>query len=164
MAPKLHERKNDTMEIKGERPGTRESGSSWWKLSNERGQTYVEFALIVPCFLILLFSIMWLSLAVYSYNYVSYGAREGSRYAAVHGADSKQPVTTASAVTAFVQNKTLGLNTSKLTVSTTWTPAATPGKLGGTVQVQVQYQFQVSIPFMPSVTLPLSSTSKMTIS
>jgi Flp pilus assembly protein TadG len=152
------------IELKGGRPGTGEDRGGWRKPSNERGQTYVEFALIAPCFLLLLFSIMWLSLAVYSYNYVSYGAREGSRYAAVHGADSKQPVTTASAVTSFVQNKTPGLNTSKLTVNTTWTPAATPGKLGGTVQVQVQYQFQVSIPFMSSVTLPLTSTSKMTIS
>ena len=152
------------IELKGERPGTREGRSGWRKPSNERGQTYVEFALIVPCFLILLFSIMWLSLAVYSYNYVSYGAREGSRYAAVHGADSKQPVTTASAVTTFVQNKTPGLNTSNLTVSTTWTPAGTPGKVGGTVQVQVQYQFRVSVPFMSAVTLPLSSTSKMIIS
>jgi hypothetical protein len=99
---------------------------------------------------------------VYSYNYVSYGAREGSRYAAVHGTDSKRPVTTADAVTTFVQNKTPGLNTSNLTVSTTWTPAATPGNPGGTVLVQYQLQFR--IPFMSHVTLPLTSTSKMTIS
>jgi hypothetical protein len=78
-------------------------------------------------FLLLLFSRMWLSLAVSAYNHVSYGAREDSRYAAVHGTDSKQPVTTASAVTAFVQNKTAGLDTSKLTVNTTWTFSATPG-------------------------------------
>jgi Flp pilus assembly protein TadG len=132
------------------------------KLFNARGQTYAEFALIVPCFLLLLFGIMWLGLAVYAYNYVSYGAREGSRYAAVHGTDSKQPVTTADAVTTFVQNKTPGLNTSNLTVSTTWTPAATPGNPGGTVLVQYQLQFR--IPFMSHVTLPLTSTSKMTIS
>jgi Flp pilus assembly protein TadG len=148
----------------GDWPGSREVRGGWRKLSNERGQTFAEFALIVPCFLILLFSLMWLGLAVYSYNYVSYGAREGSRYAAVHGTDSKQPVTTAAAVTTFVKNKTPGLNTSNLTVSTTWVPAATPGNPGGTVQVQVQYQLQFSIPFMSHVTLPLTSTSKMTIS
>jgi hypothetical protein len=83
---------------------------------------------------------------------------------AVHGTDSKQPVITASAVTTFVQNDMAGLDTSKLTVSTIWTPTATPGKPGGTVQVQVQYQLQFSIPFMSPITLPLSSTSTMTIS
>ena len=151
------------IEVKGVRSGS-EEGRGGWKLSNARGQTYAEFAFIVPCFLLLLFSIMWLSIAVYAYNYVSYGAREGSRYAAVHGTDSKQPVTTAAAVTTFVQNRTPGLNTSNLTVSTTWTPTATPGKPGGTVQVQVQYQLQFSIPFMAPVSLPMTSTSKMTIS
>ena len=148
------------IEVKGERSGSEERRSDRRKLLNERGQTYAEFALIVPCFLLLLFGIMWLGLAVYTYNYVSYSAREGSRYAAVHGTDSKQPVTTSSAVTTFVENDAPGLNPSNLTVSTTWTPAATPGNPGGTVQVQVQYQLQFTIPFMSHVTLPLTSTSK----
>ena len=152
------------IEVKGERSGSNEVRSDRRKLSNARGQTYAEFALIVPCFLLLLFGIMWLGLAVYTYNYVSYSAREGSRYAAVHGTDSKQPVTTSAAVTTFVENDAPGLNPSNLTVSTTWTPAATPGNPGGTVQVQVQYQLQFTIPFMSHITLPLTSTSKMTIS
>jgi Flp pilus assembly protein TadG len=152
------------IQMKSESLGTTKRQGDWRRPFGERGQTFVEFALIASAFLLLLFSIMWLSLAVSAYNHVSYGAREGSRYAAVHGTDSKQPVTTASAVTAFVQNETAGLDTSKLTVNTTWTPTATPGKPGGTVQVQVQYQFQLSVPFMSSITLPLSSTSKMTIS
>ena len=152
------------IEVKAERSRSKEGRSDRRRLFNARGQTYAEFALIVPCFLLLLFGIIWLSLAVYTYNYVSYSAREGSRYAAVHGTDSKQPVTTAAAVTTFVKNDAPGLNPSNLTVSTTWTPTATPGNPGGTVQVQVQYQLQFSIPFMPHVTLPLTSTSKMTIS
>jgi len=152
------------IEVKGERSGSKEGRSDRRRLFIARGQTYAEFALIVPCFLLLLFGIIWLSLAVYTYNYVSYSAREGSRYAAVHGTDSKQPVTTAAAVTTFVRNDAPGLNPSNLTLSTTWTPTATPGNPGGTVQVQVQYQLRFSIPFMPHVTLPLTSTSKMTIS
>jgi Flp pilus assembly protein TadG len=150
--------------MKRESLGTRERQGGWRKPFGKRGQAFVEFAFMASAFLLLSFSIMWVSLAVSDYNHVSYAAREGSRYAAVHGTDSKQPVTTASAVKTFVQTKTTGLDTSKLTVSTTWTPAATPGKPGGTVQVQVQYQFQLSVPLMSPVTLPLSSTSKMTIS
>lgn len=143
---------------------TRQHQDALREQPGERGQAYLEFALIAPALLLLLFSIMWLSLAVYSYNYISYGAREGSRYAAVHGTDSKQPVTNASTVATFVQNDMVGLDPSKLTVSTTWTPTATPGQPGGTVKVEVQYQLQFSIPFISSVTLPLSSTSTMTIS
>jgi Flp pilus assembly protein TadG len=73
------------------------------KPSGGRGKTFVEFGLIASAFLVICFLIMWLSLAVYAYNSVSYLAREGSRYAAVHGTDSKQPVTTVSAVTTFVR-------------------------------------------------------------
>jgi Flp pilus assembly protein TadG len=77
----------------------------WRKPSGGRGRTFVELGLIASAFLVLCFLIMWLSLAVYAYNSFSYLAREGSRYAAVHGTDSKQPVTTASAVSTFVQNE-----------------------------------------------------------
>ena len=132
--------------------------------SLERGQTLTEFALVSSAFLSLTFSIVWMGMAVYAYSFVSYGAREGSRYAAVHGSDSAAPVTTSAAVSTFVQNETAGLDTSKLTVSTTWSPSATPGQAGGTVQVQVQYNFRLPIPLISTITLPLSSTSKMTIS
>ncbi len=52
------------IQMKSESLGTTERQRGWRKPFGERGQTFVEFALIASAFLLLLFSIMWLSLAV----------------------------------------------------------------------------------------------------
>lgn len=50
-----------------------------------RGQTLVEFALIAPLFFLLLFSIIEFGRAVYYIQMLNNAAREGARYAIVHG-------------------------------------------------------------------------------
>ena len=125
-----------------------------------RGQSAVELALIASVFLLVLFGIIQLSRAVYSYNLVSYAARDATRYAIVHGSDSITPATSA-AVKNFVLNESNGVDASQFTVATTWTPNNSPSS---TVKVVVTYNFALSIPFFGSVTLPLSSTSQMVIS
>ena len=54
-----------------------------------RGQAMVEFALIAPLFFFLLFSIIEFGRAVYYIQMLNNAAREGARYAIVHGANSK---------------------------------------------------------------------------
>ena len=49
-----------------------------------RGQSLVEFALVLPLFLLLVFGIMDLGLAVLSYNSITNAAREGVRLAIVN--------------------------------------------------------------------------------
>lgn len=49
-----------------------------------RGQSLVEFALVLPLFLLLVFGIMDLGLAVFSYNSITNAAREGARLAIVN--------------------------------------------------------------------------------
>jgi Flp pilus assembly protein TadG len=49
-----------------------------------RGQGLVEFALVLPLFLLLVFGIMDLGLAVFSYNSITNAAREGARLAIVN--------------------------------------------------------------------------------
>ncbi|MEO8274098.1 MAG: TadE family protein [Chloroflexota bacterium] len=49
-----------------------------------RGQSLVEFALVLPLFLLLVFGILDLGLAVYSYNSITNAAREGARLAIVN--------------------------------------------------------------------------------
>jgi Flp pilus assembly protein TadG len=126
----------------------------------DKAQAMAEFALVLTTFILLIFGAMYLAQAVYAYNYVAYAAREGSRYAAVHGYDSYQ-VASASTIDTFVKGETAGLDTSKLTVTTTWTP---DNKAGSVVQVEVQYQLSLSIPFIPAQTLSLTSMSKMVMS
>jgi Flp pilus assembly protein TadG len=60
---------------------------------NDDGQTLVEFALILPIFLLLLVSIFDLGHVVWSNDALSNAAREGARYAIVHGVNSGAPAT-----------------------------------------------------------------------
>ena len=50
------------------------------------GATTVEFAIVGPAVVLLLFGFMVLSLGVFRYQQVAYLAREGARYASTHGA------------------------------------------------------------------------------
>jgi Flp pilus assembly protein TadG len=124
-----------------------------------RGQTLVEFASVALPLCFLTFGIITLSMAVYSYSFVCNGAREGVRYAIVHGAASLSPAS-ASDVKSYVLTKARGLNTSYLNVSTNWTPDNKPGSV---VKVQVTYSFQPLFP-MSAVALPMSSSAQMVIS
>lgn len=49
-----------------------------------RGQSLVEFSLIIPVFLLLMVSLFDLGRAVFAYNSVTNAAREGARFAAVN--------------------------------------------------------------------------------
>jgi Flp pilus assembly protein TadG len=58
---------------------------------DEGGQAIVEFALMLPLFLLLVTGIIDLSRAVWEENTLAYAAREGTRYAIVHGSGSTTP-------------------------------------------------------------------------
>ncbi len=53
---------------------------------DERAQALVEFALVLPVFLLLVTGIFDVGRAVWQENTLAYAAREGTRYAIVHGA------------------------------------------------------------------------------
>ena len=56
-----------------------------------RGQALVEFALVAPVFFMLLFSIIEFGRALYYIQILNNAAREGARYAIVHGNESTDP-------------------------------------------------------------------------
>jgi len=56
-----------------------------------RAQALVEFALIAPIFFLLLFAIVEFGRAVYYIQVLNNAAREGARYAIVHGNESTDP-------------------------------------------------------------------------
>jgi Flp pilus assembly protein TadG len=126
---------------------------------HSRGQTGVEFAGTALLMFTAVFGIFCASMLLYAYNFVSNSARDAVRYAIVHGSHSLDPAT-ADDITTFVKDMASGLQSSNLTVSTTWTPNNNPGSL---VAVQVTYDFQPFFPFS-STALPLTSTSQMVIS
>src|SRR2546423_13284710 len=52
---------------------------------DERGQSLVEFALLLPLMLLIITGLMDVGRAVWQENTLAYAAREGTRYAIVHG-------------------------------------------------------------------------------
>lgn len=120
----------------------------------------VEGALVSSTALAILFGIIEFGQAVWAYNLISHAAREGTRYAIVHGKNSKSPASD-DTIKGIVQNQTLGLNPSNLTVKTTWTPDNKPGSV---VKVAVTYTFKFMGPYVPTGSYTMRSNSQVTIS
>ncbi len=133
-----------------------------WRTRWKRGATMAEFAMIATVCFTLLFAVMEMSSAVYSYHMVSTAAREGVRYAIVHSPTSANPATT-DQIQDYAKTYASGLDQSQLTVTATF-PADPRLATQKDAQVVVSYNYPLSIPFMSPVTLSLTSTSKMLVS
>src|SRR5438105_15130557 len=92
----------------------------------QRGQLLVETAVAMLAFAMFLFGVMQFGFLLYSYDTICNAAREGARYAMVHGSKSSSPATTTT-IQNIVQGQAIGLGT--LTVTTTWTPDNKPGRV-----------------------------------
>jgi Flp pilus assembly protein TadG len=88
----------------------------------EGAQSLVEFALILPIFLLLVTGLFDLARAVWQENTLAYAAREGTRYAIVHGSGSSLPLGPSNAsepnITSVVRNAAVGVG--NITVTTAW--------------------------------------------
>jgi hypothetical protein len=60
--------------------------------ASRRGQALVEFALVIPLMLILAFALVDFARGIFIYSVISSAAREGARYAIVHGNQGATPV------------------------------------------------------------------------
>jgi Flp pilus assembly protein TadG len=149
-------------------PEKKRTAQSIWKrrLRDERGQSMVETALVIFAMLLFLIGIMEACMAFYTYHAVAELAHEATRWAIVRGAKCDGFLTDCPAsntdVTSFVQSVGYPIITpSKLLVTTTWPNGGNnPGQL---VEVTVSYPYSLSIPFLPTQTFTISSTSEMTI-
>jgi len=111
---------------------------------DRKGGAMVEFAIAMTIFSLFVFAILEFGFAAWQRNSVAADAREGSRYAMVHGTRSGSTADSA-AVANYVKSKTSLDNT--IVVVTTWTPDKEPGS---TVIVQVKH-------FVPRVGMFLSA-------
>jgi Flp pilus assembly protein TadG len=59
--------------------------------SRSRGQALAEFALVIPIFLALLFGMFDLGKVIWASNSLANAAREGARFAIVHGGSKANP-------------------------------------------------------------------------
>jgi len=123
---------------------------------DQSGAAMAEFALAASVFITMLLGILEFGLATWQRNSVVSDAREGARYAIVHGSESGRLATTDS-VANYVKSKT-SLDNS-IQVVTTWDDA---GEVPGTrVSVKVKHAVPRRGPFIPAHTD--SSTSTMII-
>jgi Flp pilus assembly protein TadG len=115
----------------------------------QHGQSLVEFAFILPAFLLLSIMIFDLGRGVYYYSAIHNAAREGARYGSVNKEDW-------SGMRNAAQNYAIGLGLTAADVSYTgWGPDEFVGsQTNPTVKVTISYSF---IPVTPLVASFLTS-------
>ena len=129
-------------------------------LASQKGAAMVELSLCFMLIFSLIYGIFEFSRVVYSYTVLAGATREASRYAVVHGSQSGSPATN-SDIRAQVERWGIGLDTSALTVDTTW---PTGNGRGATVSIVTSYTVNpITTLIMPSP-ITLRSRSEMVIS
>jgi Flp pilus assembly protein TadG len=126
--------------------------------TNESGQAVVEFAIILPVLLMVLFAILQFGVVFNNYIQVTAAAREGARKAAVSrslGTSAAETAATASAKAAAP-----GLTASKVTVTYPNSPTFAQGS---DVAVKVTYPYSISILGIIVSSGNLSSTTTMRV-
>jgi Flp pilus assembly protein TadG len=145
----------------------------------ERGASLPETAIVMSVLLALTFGIIDFGRAMYTYGFVAQLAREGTRWAAVRGADSCANSTvngtvtlpdcnaTQSDIQSYVQSLSQGATVASSIVVSAPTYSNCPSGLSGnapgcTVSLTVSYPFKFVA--LPRAGITMSSTSQMVIS
>lgn len=152
-----------------------------------RGQALTEFVLVLPVLLLLTLAIIDVGRAIFTYSVIADAAREGARYAIVHGnlatADGEQasgPTTTDPTgvnVVNAAEADAYGLNSADMKVGVCWgygcviNPDCSSSKDSADspsanipVTVRVCYGFQaVTASFLQIKSIPLSAQATLTI-
>jgi Flp pilus assembly protein TadG len=120
---------------------------------DERGAAVVEFALVVPVLLLLVFAIIDFGRALWTMNVLTSGVREGARAAAVQ-ATRAQMDSAAAQHTADYINAVLGANTVTRGAIRVHYDSLAPATYGQIlVELRDGYQFQAVTPFASSMGL-----------
>ena len=108
----------------------------------QRGNAILEGALSLTVFFMMFFGIIDFGRMLWIYNTMAYVAREGSRYAQVRGVNTTTAATS-SDVSTYAAAKAIGIASSDITITTTWTavgwtpgPGVTANHVGDKVKVQ----------------------------
>jgi Flp pilus assembly protein TadG len=125
-----------------------------------RGQSIVEFALVAPLFLIMLFGVIEIGRLVWTHHELTNGTREGARLAMVRGSESSAPLTSTTPIRDRILETTVGLSSGSLNVSAT----GLGGEPGTTVTVTTTYSYEVLVGIIPGLgDINLSHTSRVII-
>jgi Flp pilus assembly protein TadG len=129
----------------------------------ERGQSLVEFALVLPVFILIIIGLFDLGRAVFAFNTISNASRESVRVAIVNQTE------TVIEAEAMKQGVSLGLTPSEVTVAYVGHDGtgtcSSPYGVGCRAAVTVQYTFVAATPVIGQIIGPftMSSTTEMPV-
>jgi Flp pilus assembly protein TadG len=124
------------------------------------GQTIVETALVLPTFVLVIFGLAQFSILLLSYCNASYACRMAVRYASVHSTQSLAPMNRA---------QLQSMVNSQLFLGSAITPTVTPSyctatlvcnttnTIGNLVLVTVSWNQTLKIPYIRTITIPVST-------
>ena len=137
------------------------------RLRDDRGQSLVEFAITFSILMGFVFMVIEVCLMFYTYCMISECAREGTRYAAVHGSTCQTAALASCTASASDINKYVAqlgypnLANGTMLVSTTFPDGSEVP--GSHVQVAITYVFPITLAFVPSNAWKFNTSSTMTI-
>lgn len=133
----------------------------------EQGESLIAFAITASLLFLFILGMTQVCLGFYTWQWISECAREGTRYAIVHGATCQTAAGVScekypSDIESYV--KDLGFpDVGGGTLSVVASFPNSTEKPDNPVEVQVSYTFPYNLPFVPSRLLTMTSTSVMTI-
>src|ERR671922_78922 len=128
-------------------------------LKREEGAAAIEFALLLPLLMLILFGIIEFGLVLYNQEVITNASREGARYGIVIGSPRPTTGQIQGVVNTYLTNA--GLKTGNATVSVAGAQGASGSDL--TVAVAYPYNFLVLSNLVPGIgsNLALSATTVM---
>jgi Flp pilus assembly protein TadG len=136
--------------------------ASFRRGQHRAGQTMVEFALTATVLVLLIFGLINMAILVYNYNTACSAAREAVRYAIVHSPTGPNPATTAQ-IQQVAINYAPALNLTSSNITVSW-PADSNLPSQDDAKVAISHNYNLQIPFLPSITVTVTSTSQMLVS
>jgi Flp pilus assembly protein TadG len=128
---------------------------TWSRLQRQDGQTFVEFAIVLPVLALLLFGITQFGLAFHNYLSITDATRVGARAAAVKRTAACDAAKAAIQATAAEQ-------WDEITSIECWTPNPTDPKVGDPFKVTIKYPYDIGLPgFSASGDLTASATERL---
>src|SRR5882724_26385 len=146
-------------------PWVRSSKGKVMKLRTEDGAAVIEFALVLPILLILVFGIINFGFALYNKEVITNASREGARAGIIIGNPRPSATQIKNVVTSYLTN--VGWNASKATIAVTPAAGATGGASGSDLTVRVDYPYSFLVlpglipGFSNSITLSAQTLMKL---
>jgi Flp pilus assembly protein TadG len=131
--------------------------------NSDRGQTLVEFALILPVFVLVLVGIFDVGRAVYAFNTVNNAAREGARLAIVDQTVSDiQDRAAERAVSLGVQPGDVRVSFVNTSTGNACTQVGQPGVIACSAIVEVPFQYSAATPIIGNLIGPMEIAGQST--